>query len=223
MEAIVANENWNQIRQLIEGQDMQLGPYFGHQVMNSPRHLLFTLARYKFAAKMLPHNKRSKVLEVGCSEGIGSLLLAEAGNEVLAVDMDKEAIACANRNIRKPNITYKNIDILKTHLGKFDAVVSLDVIEHIEKEDEHLFLNAIVDHLTPEGMCIIGTPNDTATQYASKASQIGHVNMYTAERLVSSLQQHFHHVFQFGVNDEIVHTGFAPMCHYLIAIGCSPK
>jgi 2-polyprenyl-3-methyl-5-hydroxy-6-metoxy-1,4-benzoquinol methylase len=223
MEAIVANENWNQIRQLIEGQDMQLGPYFGHQVMNSPRHLLFTLARYKFAAKMLPHNKRSKILEVGCSEGIGSLLLAESGNEVLAVDMDKEAIACANRTIKKPNITYKNIDILKTHLGKFDAVVSLDVIEHIEKEDEHLFLNAIVDHLTAQGMCIIGTPNDTATQYASKASQIGHVNMYTAELLVSSLQQHFHHVFQFGVNDEIVHTGFAPMCHYLIAIGCSPK
>jgi 2-polyprenyl-3-methyl-5-hydroxy-6-metoxy-1,4-benzoquinol methylase len=223
MEAIVANENWNQIRQLIEGQDMQLGPYFGHQVMNSPRHLLFTLARYKFAAKMLPHNKRSKVLEIGCSEGVGSLLLAEAGNEVLAVDMDKEAIACANKTIKKSNITYKNIDILKTHLGQFDAVVSLDVIEHIEKADEHVFLKAIVDHLTAQGMCIIGTPNDTATQYASKASQIGHVNMYTAERLISSLQQHFHHVFQFGVNDEVVHTGFAPMCHYLIAIGCSPK
>jgi 2-polyprenyl-3-methyl-5-hydroxy-6-metoxy-1,4-benzoquinol methylase len=97
------------------------------------------------------------------------------------------------------------------------------VIEHIETVDEHLYLKAVVDHLKPHGMCIIGTPNDTATQYASKASQIGHVNMYTAERLVSTLQQHFHHVFQFGVNDEIVHTGFAPMSHYLIAIGCSPK
>jgi len=223
MENIVQNENWNQIRQLIDGQDMQLGPYFGHQVMNSPRHLLFTLSRYKFAAKMLPYNTRCKVLEVGCSEGIGSLLLAETGNEVTAVDMDKEAISCANRTIKKNNITYKNADILKTNLGKFDAVVSLDVIEHIEMADEPLFLNAIVDHLTPNGMCIIGTPNDAATQYASKASQIGHVNMYTADRLVTTLQRHFHHVFQFGVNDEIVHTGFAPMSHYLMAIGCSPK
>ena len=223
IENIVENKNWNQIRQLIEGQDMQLGPYFGHQVMNSPRHLLFTLSRYKFAAKMLPYNKPSKILEVGCSEGIGSLLLAETGHEVLAVDMDKKAIACATRTIKKHNITYKNADILKTNLGKFDAVVSLDVIEHIEKIDEPLFLKAIVNHLTPNGMCIIGTPNDSATQYASKASQIGHVNMYTAERLVVTLQQYFHHVFQFGVNDEIVHTGFAPMSHYLIAIGCSPK
>ncbi len=223
MEDIIENKNWNEIRALVEGQDMQLGPYFGHQIRNSPRHLLFTLSRYKFAAKMLPQNQRLKVLEIGCSEGIGSLLLAEIGHDVLAVDMDKKAIECANRTIHKPNITYKNADILKTHLGKFDAVVSLDVIEHIETVDEHLYLKAVVDHLKPHGMCIIGTPNDTATQYASKASQIGHVNMYTAERLVSTLQQHFHHVFQFGVNDEIVHTGFAPMSHYLIAIGCSPK
>jgi 2-polyprenyl-3-methyl-5-hydroxy-6-metoxy-1,4-benzoquinol methylase len=223
MEDIVENKNWNQIRELINGQDMQLGPYFGHQVLNSPRHLLFTLSRYKFAAKMLPRNRISKVLEVGCSEGIGSLLLAETGNEVVAVDMDKKAIDCANKNIKKQNITYQNADILKSNLGKFDAVISLDVIEHIEKADEPLFLQAIVNHLLPNGMCIIGTPNDTATQYASKASQIGHVNMYTAERLVTSLQQHFHHVFQFGVNDEIVHTGFSPMCHYLMVIGCSPK
>lgn len=223
METIVENENWNQIRKLIDGQDMQLGPYFGHQLLNSPRHLLFTLSRYKFAAKMLPQNKQAKVLEIGCSEGIGSLVLGEMGHSVLAIDMDKKAIEHANKAIKKPNITYKNADILKTNLGAFDAVVSLDVIEHIEKKDEAIFLNTIVNHLLPHGMCIIGTPNDSATQYASKASQIGHVNMYTAERLVGSLQQHFHHVFQFGVNDEVVHTGFSPMCHYLIAIGCSPK
>jgi 2-polyprenyl-3-methyl-5-hydroxy-6-metoxy-1,4-benzoquinol methylase len=223
MEAIVANENWVEIRKLIEGQDIQLGPYFGHQIRNSPRHLLFTLARYKFAAKMLPFNKKSRVLEIGCSEGIGSLLLAEAGNEVVAVDMDTDAIACANRSINKPNIQYKNADFLKTHLGKFDAVVTMDVIEHIEKVDEPQFLRGIVDHLHENGMAIVGTPNDSATQYASKASQIGHVNMFTAERLITTMQEYFHHVFQFGVNDEIVHTGFAPMSHYLIVIGCGPK
>ncbi len=220
---VIPNENWNQIRQLIAGQDMQIGPYFGHQVMNSPRHLLFTLSRYKFAAKMLPFNQPSRILEIGCSEGIGSLMLAESGNEIVAIDMDKEAIDCANRTIKKSNITFKNADILKTNLGKFDAVVSLDVIEHIEKTDENLFLNAIVEHLTDRGICIIGTPNDTATQYASKASQIGHVNMYDAERLITTLQQKFNYVFQFGANDEIIHTGFAPMSHYLIVIACSPK
>jgi hypothetical protein len=30
----------------------------------------------------------------------------------------------------------------------------------------------------------------------------------------------FHHVFIFSMNDEVVHTGFYPMAHYLLALGC---
>ena len=135
MEKIITNDNWTKVKELIQGNEMQLGPYFGHQVLNNTRHLLFTLSRYKFAAKMLPFNKNNKVLEIGCSEGIGSLLLAEAGNQVLAIDMDKDAIDCAQKTIKKNNITYQYADFLKSQLGTFDAIVSLDVIEHIEKND----------------------------------------------------------------------------------------
>ena len=33
----------------------------------------------------------------------------------------------------------------------------------------------------------------------------------------------FHNVFIFGVNDEVVHTGFIKMAHYLIGMGCYRK
>ena len=40
--------------------------------------------------------------------------------------------------------------------------------------------------------------------------------------LKSLLEQYFHSVFLFSMNDEVVHTGFYPMAHYLLAI-CSHK
>ena len=223
MVAITENENWTEIRKLIEGENIELGPYFGHQVRNSPRHLLFTLSRYKFAARMLPQDQKIRVLEIGCSEGIGTMMLAENGHTITAIDMDDIAIQHAQKVLKKPNIIFRSGNFIGQKLGIFDAAVSLDVIEHIDQKDEDNFIETIKSNLTKCGFCIIGTPNDSATRYASKASQIGHINMFTAERLVALLRKHFVHVFPFGMNDEMVHTGFYPMCHYLMAIACTPR
>jgi len=220
----MSEDNWEKIKTYIEGQGIELGPYFGHQIRNSPRHLLFTFSRYKFAARMLPQDKKIKVLELGCNEGLGSIMLGEIGHKVTAVDADSDAILWA-KDAFKDNaikVDFAQDDFLDKSYGKHDAVISLDVIEHIPKEKEDNYFNTIKNNLTEQGMCIIGTPNDTATKYASKASQIGHINMYTAERLTTALRKHFSHVFIFGMNDEVVHTGFYPMCHYLMAIACTP-
>jgi 2-polyprenyl-3-methyl-5-hydroxy-6-metoxy-1,4-benzoquinol methylase len=219
----MSDENWKEVRRLIEGESLELGPYFGHQARNSTRHLLFTLSRYKFAARMLPQDHSIRVLEFGCSEGIGTLVFGERGHVVTAVDADADAIAYAQRVLKKPNIVFLNSDFVGKKFGIFDAVVSLDVIEHIDSKDEDAYIRTIKENLTAEGMCIIGTPNDSAAQYASKASQVGHINMFTAERLTELLRKHFIHVFMFGMNDEVVHTGFYPMCHYLMAITCMPR
>jgi glycosyltransferase involved in cell wall biosynthesis len=37
------------------------------------------------------------------------------------------------------------------------------------------------------------------------------------------MERFFHNVFLFSMNDELVHTGFIPMAHYLIAIGCTRR
>jgi 2-polyprenyl-3-methyl-5-hydroxy-6-metoxy-1,4-benzoquinol methylase len=214
----MSDENWQEIRKLIAGDNFELGPYFGHQVRNSTRHVLFTLSRYKFAARMLPQDRTIRVLEFGCSEGIGTLMLGERGH-----DADAEAIAYAQAVLKKPNLVFMAGNFVGKKFGLFDAVVSLDVIEHIDSKDETAYLETIKNNLTSEGLCIIGTPNDSASQYASKASQIGHVNMFTSERLTELLHKHFIHVFMFGMNDEVVHTGFYPMCHYLMAIACMPR
>jgi len=60
---------------------------------------------------------------------------------------------------------------------QFDAVFSLDVIEHIKPELENKFFENICKSLKEDGICIIGTPNITASKYASPGSQEGHINL----------------------------------------------
>jgi hypothetical protein len=49
------------------------------------------------------------------------------------------------------------------------------------------------------------------------------MNLYSGDRLREQLKRYFHQVFLFGANDEVVHTGYLPMAHYLIAVGCRKR
>jgi 2-polyprenyl-3-methyl-5-hydroxy-6-metoxy-1,4-benzoquinol methylase len=219
----MTSSTWQSVRDSMGQDTFTLGPYFTDQLVSKPRHLLFSLSRYKFAARLLPQDAPAQVLELGCAEGIGTLLLAENGHRITGVDFDHRAIQYAQDSIHHERINFIADDFVGKQYGTFDAVVSLDVIEHVLPESESRYLDTIVDNLTVDGFCVIGTPNETAAPYASAQSQIGHVNLYTAERLTRSLRRYFRNVFLFGMNDEVVHTGFYPMCHYLFALGCGKR
>ncbi|HLZ30426.1 MAG TPA: class I SAM-dependent methyltransferase [Chloroflexota bacterium] len=219
----MTSQTWQDVRDSMGQVTFTLGPYFADQLLSKPRHLLFSLSRYKFAARLLPTDTPVEVLELGCAEGIGTLLLAENGHEITGIDFDKNAITYAQQSIHSERIKFLADDFVGKHYGNFKAIVSLDVIEHIAPDQEQRFLDTVVGNLAPDGFCVIGTPNETASPYASTQSQIGHVNLYTAERLSQSLRRYFHNVFMFGMNDEVVHTGFYPMCHYLFALGCGKR
>lgn len=218
----MSDKVWTAIKKDLKKQTLRLGPYYS-QILDTPRHFLFAMSRYKFVARMLPQNKKIRVLELGCQEGVGALLLGEAGHQVLGVDFDKDAILYAQNNIIKNNLSFRSADFIGKRFGKFQVVVSLDVIEHINRKREDKFLKTICANLLPSGFALIGTPNITARQYASKYSSVGHVNLYSVERLDTLLRKYFDNVFIFGMNDEVIHTGFYPMCHYLMALACGPK
>ncbi len=169
--------------------------------------------------------KDKRILEVGCSEGMATLLLAEFASECVGIDVDSDAIAIANEVLAplSSKVSFQHADILNGAVGKFDAVVSMDVIEHIFPENEKPFMEGIVANLVDKGISIIGTPNITASQYASPLSQSGHVNLYSHERFKELLESYFETVLMFSGNDEMIHTGFAPMAHYLIGVGIDPR
>lgn len=198
---------------------IKLGRHWSYNLLNDPKRLTFVLSRYKFAAKMGARNKR--VLELGCSEGIGASILSEFSTSYTGVDMDKDAIETAKQNWENEKVSFILDEFLGKKYGSLDTIVSLDVVEHILPEIEQLFFNTIYNNLNDDGIGIVGTPNVTSEKYASSPSRAGHVNMFDAERLKEAMQRLFHNVFIFGINDEVVHTGFSSMAHYLICLGCN--
>jgi 2-polyprenyl-3-methyl-5-hydroxy-6-metoxy-1,4-benzoquinol methylase len=107
--------------------------------------------------------------------------------------------------------------------GPFDGAYSLDVLEHIPPEEERTFVRNLARSLTEYGVLLIGTPSIQSQAHASPQSRAGHVNCKDHHGLKGLLSEFFHNVFLFSMNDEVVHTGFYPMAHYLIALCCSRR
>ena len=88
-------------------------------------------------------------------------------------------------------------------------------------EQEHLFVGNIARSVTQDGVAIIGSPSLQSQAYASPGSKAGHVNCKDGKEYRQVMARHFENVFLFSMNDEVVHTGYHPMAHYLFALCCS--
>ena len=201
----------------------QLGLMTNQGWHDDPKRLAFTLARYKFVAKML--TGRENVLEIGCADAFGTRIVQQAVGKVTATDFDPIFIDDVNSRInpRWPLETLVH-DMLSGPIDRqFDAAYALDVLEHIDADREDDFLRNVVSSLAETGIAIFGMPSLESQTYASAQSKAGHVNCKSGDALKRTLERHFHTVFVFSMNDEVVHTGFYPMANYLLGIACHRK
>lgn len=218
----MTREAWQHVTDLNHPEGFTLGPVNAATWLRDPKHMGFMLARYKFAAKMM--RQCQAIVEVGCGEGLGAWLLhRDTGARITALDFDEAQIAYAQANVAphgKGKLTFRCGDLAEAgpEVGSFDGLLSLDVIEHIHPDAEQTFLEHCVSALKPNGMAVIGTPSLQADAFASPPSRAGHINLFAPDRFTATLEHHFRHVFLFSMNDEMVHTGFAKMAHYLMAL-----
>lgn len=104
-----------------------------------------------------------KILDVGCSQGIISLLLAESGKNVTGIDIQQESIDFALGLLNTEYTSVSNriiflcMDFLDFHSSeKYDCIIITEVLEHMEEPG--LILEKASSLLKPEGKCIISTP-----------------------------------------------------------------
>ncbi|MEY3182121.1 MAG: hypothetical protein RLZ35_106 [Pseudomonadota bacterium] len=190
---------------------------------DDPRRLAFVLSRYKFVAKML--EGANSVLEVGCGDGFASRVVRQTVGSLTGIDFDPAFIKNARENVSKKwPIVFEEHDILaKPYAKKFDGIYCLDVMEHILPEKENLFIEHLLCSLKETGALIVGMPSIQSQVYGNEQSKAGHVNCKDHAVLKNTFKKYFHQVFLFSMNDEVIHTGFGPMAHYLIVICCLPK
>lgn len=190
-----------------------------------PKHLVFRLSRYKFVSKMLAGRK--SVLEIGCGDAFGTRIVQAEIGKLTAIDFDPVFIEDAKQRMEiAPRWRFDAHvhDMLEGPVpGQFDAVYSLDVLEHIDPSKERLFLKNSFANLDPNGAAIFGLPSLESQPYASPQSKAGHINCKSAPDLKKLMQEFFHNVFIFSMNDEVVHTGFHKMANYVFAIGAGRR
>ena len=190
---------------------------------DDPKRLAFTFSRYKFVAKML--SGRQRVLEIGCADAFATRIVQQDVGQVTAVDFDPAFIedVQSRQNSKWPIECFVH-DMLAgpVPLGSYDGIYALDVLEHIQPADENLFMKKLTSSLEPAGAAILGMPSLKSQVYASPISKEGHVNCKSQPDLKSLMENYFHSVFMFSMNDEVVHTGYHKLAHYIIAL-CAHK
>lgn len=191
---------------------------------DDPRRLAFTFSRYKFVSRML--SGCESVLEVGCGDAFASRIVQQEVRSLSVTDFDSTFI----EDIKARQVegwTFSNIfahDLLATPLsGTYDGIYALDVLEHIAANDENTFLLNMIAPLTPRGTVVVGMPSLESQEYASSISKAGHVNCKTLPELKSVMQRYFDNVYMFCMNDEVLHTGYHKMAHYVFALCCGKK
>jgi SAM-dependent methyltransferase len=111
------------------------------------------VAAYDYAATLV----HGEVLDAGVGEGYGAAILARAATTVVGVDLEPEVIEHAAANY--PDVRFERADLMELPFAEksFDAVVSLQVIEHLPRPRE--FVSEIARVLRPGGRLILSTPN----------------------------------------------------------------
>jgi 2-polyprenyl-3-methyl-5-hydroxy-6-metoxy-1,4-benzoquinol methylase len=204
-------------------ESIKLGPITSFSLLHDPKHMAFVLSRYKFCAKLL--EGKGRVLEVGCGDAFGTPIVAQGVKELVAVDEVERLIRSNKQRLVKiRNIEFRTMSVCQeVPEGVFDAAFSIDVIEHLDQELNTPFMENQCRCLAKDGICIVGTPNITASRHASDRSRIQHINLKSHETLRKQMEKYFRTVFIFSMNDEVVHTGFFPMAHYLFGVGAGLK
>ncbi|MBO1005558.1 class I SAM-dependent methyltransferase [Pseudogracilibacillus auburnensis] len=103
------------------------------------------------------------VLDIGCSQGITSILLGREGKKVFGIDLSESAINDATENLKKENEeTQKLVDFQKENLmlynfkERYDCVILGEVLEHIN--DVQSFFSKATAQVKDNGRVIVTTP-----------------------------------------------------------------
>lgn len=120
----------------------------------------FNPAPYDAHMRILSHlQPGSRVLDVGCSSGeLGAQMKAQLGCCVVGVEIDPTVADLARKKLDEAICAdIARLPEVYPRLGTFDAVVAVDVLEHLVNPWDVLRL--LVDYLKPGGRVLISIPN----------------------------------------------------------------
>ena len=151
------------------------------------------------------------VIDIGSGNGQNAIKAARVAKKVIGLEINESLIKIAKqsaKNNRVKNIFFKKTDLEKdiNIKNRFDKVLFLDVLEHLEKRDK--ILVEIKKLLKSNGHLFLGVPNSQTSWKRSQRS-VGinsysdpdHKIEYSEPQIKNFLKKH---------DFKIIHFGYAP-------------
>jgi 2-polyprenyl-3-methyl-5-hydroxy-6-metoxy-1,4-benzoquinol methylase len=141
----------------------------------------------------------ARILDFGCGSGYGAGYLATLGKDVCGADISREAVDYAIE--RYPGVRFvcatldkpleENPALQECGIG-WDAVVSFEVIEHVE--DSLNFVRNAAAIVADDGVVLIGCPNRLTSFEFNPVFTEDHIHEFTPYQLDQICRMHFRSV-----------------------------
>lgn len=140
-------------------------------------------------AGILPKDKGSKILDIGCGCGHFLYYLEKKGyRDFLGIDISEEQVNYCRENISKKAVLANALEYLKGKDGVYDVISAHDVMEHMPKDMIIEFLRLVRGALKIGGIFIVRVPNMSNplcldSRYGDFTHEVG----FTAKSLYQAL------------------------------------
>jgi len=135
--------------------------------------------------------KGKSVLDVGCSQGSASIILAREGKKVIGIDICQEGIDYANKLLEDEDAsTRANVSFLCSDFivfssksdEKYDSIIMSEILEHLA--DPFRFVRKAFDMLEDDGSLVVTVPFGINDYH-------DHKRTYYVTELYNTLNAHF--------------------------------
>lgn len=163
---------------------------------SSPQeHLIYLMhmATYRYAEGF---TRGKRVLDFGAGSGYGTSMIAASATKVIGVDVAEDAVAFANARYASDNLSFQQVhsgEALPFADASFDVVLSFQVFEHVEHEQQYL---AEISRVLDEGgILILVTPDRSTRLFAFQQPwNRWHLREYSEAALRQQLERQFPHL-----------------------------
>lgn len=140
---------------------------------------------------LLPSDKSSKILDIGCGYGRYLLALNNAGYiNSEGIDISTEQISYAKNKLKLSNVFEADVmQYLEDKKNSYDCIIAFDVLEHFDTNNLMKLVGYIYNSLKPQGCLIIQVPNALAPLSPFAFGDITHKQYFTVhsiEQLLSN-------------------------------------
>ncbi len=103
-----------------------------------------------------------RVLEVGCGTGwMITVPLLEDGVDIRGIDLDRPSVEFGKKLLSQRGLSpnrLRTVD-LRSVPGRFDVIITSEVLEHLEDKTRFVLLRAVQNHLAKGGLFLVTVPN----------------------------------------------------------------